>query len=127
MSHNCDANDASRPESPHFSVIASSFFVVDLLFLHTVKNLEKENRMPNVVQSVKARPITIRKVRLWRKEIDASPSALAAVLQPLDDAGIRLRAFMRYRHFRDEHRAVVEVCPHESEDENHCASVMHAA
>lgn len=83
--------------------------------------------MANGVKAVEARPITIKKVYLWRREIDASPAALAAALQPLADAGIRLRAFMRYRHFRNEHRAVVEVCPHESEDEDRCASVMRAA
>ena len=83
--------------------------------------------MSNAVKSVEARPITISKVHLWRREIGASPAALAATLQPLADAGIRLRAFMRYRHIRDEQRAVVEVCPHESEDEDRCASVMRAA
>lgn len=83
--------------------------------------------MSSVVQAVDARPVTIRKVRLWRKEIDAGPAALAAALQPLNEEGIRLRAFMRYRHFREEHRAVVEVCPHESEHEDRCASILRAA
>lgn len=82
--------------------------------------------MTNEATSIEVRPITIRKVHLWRKEIDARPTALAAALQPLADAGIRLRVCMRYRHFRDEQRAVVEVCPHESEDQDRCASVMRA-
>jgi hypothetical protein len=83
--------------------------------------------MTNEATSIEVRPITIKKVHLWRKEIDARPTALAAALQPFADAGIRLRVFMRYRHFRDEQRAVVEVCPHESEDQDRCASVMRAA
>lgn len=34
---------------------------------------------------------------------------------------------MRYRHFRDEKRAVVEVCPSTVEEESRCSAVMHAA
>lgn len=83
--------------------------------------------MAGRVKSVEVRPITVKKIHLWRKEIDANPAALAAALQPLTNAGIRLPACMRYRHFCNEHRAVVEVYPHESEDEDRCASVMRAA
>ncbi len=72
-------------------------------------------------------PLTIKKITLWRGEIDGSPSTLARALQPLAEAGICLQAFMRYRHFRDEKRAVVEVCPSTAEEESRCRTVMQAA
>ncbi|MGE0821203.1 MAG: hypothetical protein AB7G75_10185 [Candidatus Binatia bacterium] len=72
-------------------------------------------------------PISIKKVTLWRREIDGNPEALQAALQPLADAGIRLQILMRYRHFRNEHLAVVEVGAHDAEDQDRAASVMQAA
>ena len=83
--------------------------------------------MSHEASSTEMLAITIKKVCLWRREIDASPPALAAALQSLADAGIRLRAFMRYRHFRDKQRAVVEVHPHESENEDRCVSALRDA
>ena len=83
--------------------------------------------MRNTNTTLKTHPITVQKVRLWRREIDATPDALAATLQPLADAGLRVRICMRYRHFRDEQRAVVEVCLDDSEDEQHCAAVLRHA
>ena len=83
--------------------------------------------MNDVVKSIETRPVTIRKVHLWRRVIDARSASLAETLQPLGDAGVRLQTFMRYRHFRDEKRAVVEVCLHESENEDRCTSALRAA
>lgn len=83
--------------------------------------------MENRTKFTETLPIAIKKMHLWRREIDVRPASFAEALQPLADANIRLRAFMRYKHFRDGKRAVLEVCPHESEDENRCASIMHAA
>jgi len=74
-----------------------------------------------------AQPLIIRKITLWRGEIDASSHALANALQPLAEAAIRLQVFMRYRHFRDEKRAVVEVCPYTEEEESRCHAVMSVA
>jgi hypothetical protein len=39
---------------------------------------------------------------------------------------MRLQVFMRYRHFRDEKRAVIEVCPVTEEEKNRCSAVMRA-
>ena len=78
---------------------------------------------------VEVRPVTIRKITLWRGErgeIDGSPSALAKALQPLDEVGLRLQAFIRYRHFHDEKRAVIEVCPLTEEKKNRCSVMMFA-
>lgn len=83
--------------------------------------------MSNVTNLGETQPVTIRKITLWRGEIDGSSSALTQALQPLAEAGIRLQVFMRYRHFRDEKRAVVEVCPYTAEDESRCSAVMRAA
>ena len=83
--------------------------------------------MSDGTKLVEKQPITIKKIILWRGEIEGSPKALAHALQPLAEAGIRLQAFMRYRHFRDEKRAVVEVCPYTEEEENHCSAVMQGA
>ena len=83
--------------------------------------------MSNETKLAETRPITIKKITLWRGEIDANPSSLAKTLQPLAEAGIRLQAFMRYRHFRDEKRAVVEVCPYTEEEESRCHAVMRSA
>jgi hypothetical protein len=83
--------------------------------------------MNNGTTLVNTQPMTIRKITLWRGEIDGSPAALAQALQPLADAGIRLQAFMRYRHFRDEKRGVIEVCPSTEEEENRCRTVMQDA
>ena len=83
--------------------------------------------MSNETKLVEAQPMTIKRITLWRGEIDASPSTLANALQPLAEADIRLQVFMRYRHFRDEKRAVVEVCPSSEEEESRCSAVMKEA
>ncbi len=83
--------------------------------------------MSNETKHGEAREMTVKRITLWRGEIDGSPGALATALQPLAEAGIRLQVFMRYRHFRDEKRAVVEVCPYTAEEESRCSAVLQAA
>jgi hypothetical protein len=55
--------------------------------------------------------LTIRKVTLWRRDLDNRPGALAAVLEPLAAAGADLQVAMGYRIPGQESRAVVELAP----------------
>lgn len=55
--------------------------------------------------------VTIRKVTLWRRDLDNRPGALAGVLEPLAAAGADLQVAMGYRIPGQESRAVVELAP----------------
>jgi len=55
--------------------------------------------------------VTVKKVTLWRREIQDRPGALAQVLAPLADAGASLRVVMGYRHPEPAGRAAVELAP----------------
>jgi hypothetical protein len=56
-------------------------------------------------------PVTVKKVALWRRELENRPGALAAVLDPLARAGSDLQVAMGYRFPGNESRAAVEVAP----------------
>ncbi len=56
-------------------------------------------------------PVTVKKVALWRREMDNRPGALAAMLEPLARAGTDLQVAMGYRFPGNESRAAVEVAP----------------
>jgi hypothetical protein len=56
-------------------------------------------------------PVTVKKVALWRRELDNRPGALARVLEPLARAGTDLQIAMGYRFPGNESRAAVEVAP----------------
>lgn len=56
-------------------------------------------------------PVTVKKVALWRREMDNRPGALAGVLEPLARAGTDLQVAMGYRFPGNESRAAVEVAP----------------
>ena len=56
-------------------------------------------------------PVTVKKVALWRRELDNRPGALAAVLEPLARAGTDLQVAMGYRFPGNESRAAVEIAP----------------
>jgi len=56
-------------------------------------------------------PVTVKKVALWRRELDNRPGALAHVLEPLARAGTDLHVAMGYRFPGNESRAAVEVAP----------------
>jgi hypothetical protein len=55
--------------------------------------------------------ITIKKVTLWRSNVDNRPGALARVLEPMARAGADLQVAMGYHIPGSENRAVVEVAP----------------
>ncbi len=55
--------------------------------------------------------VSIKKVALWRTEVENKPGALESVLAPLAEAGADLQVVMGYRYPGDEHKAAIEVCP----------------
>jgi len=56
-------------------------------------------------------PVTVKKVVLWRRELDNRPGALAGVLEPLVRAGANFQVAMGYRFPGNESRAAVELAP----------------
>ena len=55
--------------------------------------------------------VSIRKVTLWRTQVDHRPGALADLLEPLAAAGADLQIVMGYRIPGQKERAVIEVAP----------------
>jgi hypothetical protein len=55
--------------------------------------------------------VRIRKLTLWRTEVDHRPGALADLLEPLAAAGADLSTVMGYRIPGNKTRAVIEVAP----------------
>jgi hypothetical protein len=64
---------------------------------------------------------------LWRREVDSRPEALADVLEPFVNTGTDLQVVMRYHHPREDNKAIVEVCPQSSEEEEKWRPAMQAA
>jgi hypothetical protein len=55
--------------------------------------------------------LTIKKITLWRTEVENKPGALASVLGPLADAGADLHVVMGYRFPGNASKAAIEVFP----------------
>lgn len=55
--------------------------------------------------------ISIKKVTLWRTEVDNKPGALSSVLAPLAEARTDLQVVMGYHYHGAGDRAVIEVSP----------------
>src|ERR1035437_4737291 len=55
--------------------------------------------------------ITLKKITLWRKEVDNKPGALADTLALLAQAGTDLQAGMGYRYPGDQGKAAIELHP----------------
>jgi hypothetical protein len=55
--------------------------------------------------------VTVKKVALWRRELDNRPGALAGILEPLVRAGASFQIAMGYRFPGNETRAAVELAP----------------
>jgi hypothetical protein len=55
--------------------------------------------------------VTVKKVTLWRVEIQNKPGALSGVLAPLAEAGADLQVVMGYHYHAAPDSAVIEVCP----------------
>jgi hypothetical protein len=57
-------------------------------------------------------PVSVKRITLWRAEVDNKPGALAALMQPLAGAGANLKVVMGYRHTAvKQGKAIVEVYP----------------
>lgn len=56
-------------------------------------------------------PVTVKKVVLWRTEVDNKPGALAAAMEPPVRAGADFKVMMGYRHPTAEGKATIEVFP----------------
>jgi hypothetical protein len=55
--------------------------------------------------------VTVKKIVLWRKEVENKPGALADTLASLASAGADLQVVMAYRYPGDESKAAVELYP----------------
>ena len=55
--------------------------------------------------------ISVKKITLWRREIEDRPGSLAQVLAPLAAAGTSLRVVMAYRYPEPSGKAAVELAP----------------
>lgn len=55
--------------------------------------------------------VTVKKIALWRAEVDNEPGALARILEPLAGAGADLQVVMGYGIPGNSDKAVIEVFP----------------
>ncbi len=55
--------------------------------------------------------VTVRKVTLWRTEVENKPGTLAELLRPLAEAGANLNVVMGYRIPGEPARAAIEIFP----------------
>ena len=55
--------------------------------------------------------VSIKKVTLWRTEVENKPGTLSNVLAPLAEAGADLQIVMGYRCHGAANKAMVELCP----------------
>jgi len=55
--------------------------------------------------------VTVRKIVLWRKEVENRTGALASTLAPLASAGADLQVVMGYRYPGEESKAAIELYP----------------
>jgi hypothetical protein len=55
--------------------------------------------------------VTVKRITLWRKELENKAGTLAAALEPLAKAGTDLQIVMGYHYSGDHTKAVVELYP----------------
>ncbi len=55
--------------------------------------------------------VAVKKIKLWRVEVENKPGVLAAALEPLAGAGADLQIVMGYRIPGTENKAAIEVFP----------------
>jgi hypothetical protein len=55
--------------------------------------------------------VTVKKITLWRAEVDNQPGTLANIVGPLAKAGADLKVLMGYRIHASGGKATIEVCP----------------
>ena len=54
--------------------------------------------------------ISVKKVTLWRTEVENKPGALSSVLAPLAEVGADLQVVMGYRYYDEDNKAAIEIC-----------------
>lgn len=55
--------------------------------------------------------VTVKRITLWRSEVEHKPGMLAQTLKPLADAGASLQVVMAYRFPGEPPRAAIELSP----------------
>jgi len=58
-----------------------------------------------------AMPVTVKKISLWRREVENEVGMLARTLEPVTKARANLRVLMGYRYPGNEARAAIELYP----------------
>jgi len=53
---------------------------------------------------------SVKKVTLWRAEVENKPGVLSSVLAPLAEVGADLQVVIGYRYADEENKAAVEIC-----------------
>jgi hypothetical protein len=56
-------------------------------------------------------PVTVKRMTLWRRDLENRPGALATILEPVAQAGADLQVALGYRIPGQESRAVIELAP----------------
>src|SRR5208337_3388268 len=56
-------------------------------------------------------PVTVKRITLWRKELENKAGTLAGTLEPLANAGADLQVVMGYRYPGEPAKAAVELYP----------------
>jgi len=74
-----------------------------------------------------AMPLQIKKITLWRREINADPGVFADAITSLTAKGLDLPVLLRYRHPTDKRRAFVEVYPQPSDTDDTWRADLRAA
>jgi hypothetical protein len=55
--------------------------------------------------------LTVKRITLWRREVENRPGVLASILNPLAESGTDLRLVMGYRFPEQPDRSAIEVYP----------------
>jgi hypothetical protein len=55
--------------------------------------------------------VTVKRITLWRSEVENKPGMLARTLKPLADAGASLQVIMAYRFPGEPTRGAIELSP----------------
>jgi hypothetical protein len=56
-------------------------------------------------------PVSVKRMTLWRRDLENTPGSLATILDPVAAAGTDLQVAMGYRIPGQERRAVIELAP----------------
>ena len=64
--------------------------------------------------------VTVKKIVLWRKEVENRTGILANALAPLANAGTDIHVVMGYRHPGQESKAAIELYPVTGEEVRYC-------